>query len=47
MGIDISKVSISALLSQILEDAAVFTKNHFKLIKICKNFIELFDYSVF
>ena len=47
MGIDNSKVFISELLSQILADAAVFTKKHFNLIKICKNFIELFDYSVF
>ena len=47
MGIDNSKVFISTLLSQILSDAAVFTKNHFTLIKICKNFFELFDYSVF
>ena len=47
MGIDNSKVFISTLLSQILADAAVFTKKHFTLIKTCKNFIELFDYSVY
>ena len=47
MGIDNSKVFISTLLSQILTDAAVFTKKHFTLIKTCKNFIELFDYSVY